>query len=256
MLDTSSSSSSVIEPSFSLQLLGGFAFITNDDQTGLPRPTQRMLALLSLARRPLPRSLVAGTLWPESSEAAARSNLRSAISQMDGFRDELVEIRREALMVRATVAVDIDERRALAHRFIDQWPQGEPSPSPHLFEDDLLPAWSDDWLKPERELYRQTRVHVLETLCLRLIGERRLPEAIEACLIGVSADPLRESAHRALINALLAEGNRGKALLHYQHLYDLLQRELGIEPSFRLEDLVAEASAVSDSQHLNSAHQL
>lgn len=224
------------QPSFSLQLLGGFALITGDDQAFLPLPTQRLLVLLCLTRRPLTRPFVAGTLWPESSEAAARSNLRSAICHMDGLRDDLLEVRREALMVSPYVPVDIEGRRTLAHRFIDEWPEAELSPTPRHFEDDLLPDWSDDWLIPEQEMYRQLRLQVLETLCLRLTREQRFAEAMEAGLLAVSADPLRESAHQAVINALLAQGNRGKALLHYQQLSQLLNEELGIWPSFRLEE--------------------
>ncbi|HSJ82680.1 MAG TPA: bacterial transcriptional activator domain-containing protein [Acidimicrobiia bacterium] len=155
---------------------------------------------------------------------------------MDGLRDDLLEVRREALMVSPYVPVDIEGRRTLAHRFIDEWPEAELSPTPRHFEDDLLPDWSDDWLIPEQEMYRQLRLQVLETLCLRLTREQRFAEAMEAGLLAVSADPLRESAHQAVINALLAQGNRGKALLHYQQLSQLLNEELGIWPSFRLEE--------------------
>jgi DNA-binding SARP family transcriptional activator len=55
----------------------------------------------------------------------------------------------------------------------------------------------------------------------------------------VAAEPLRESAHRALIGAHLAEGNPGEALRQYQLFRGLLGRELGIEPSPRIRALLA-----------------
>ena len=44
-------------------------------------------------------------------------------------------------------------------------------------------------------------------------------------------EPLRESAHRAVIRAHLAEGNRAAALRQYAQLRRLLHAELGAEPS-------------------------
>jgi DNA-binding SARP family transcriptional activator len=54
----------------------------------------------------------------------------------------------------------------------------------------------------------------------------------------VRAEPLRESAHRALVMVHLHEGNYGEALRQYQRCRALLHDELGIDPSPRLHDLV------------------
>jgi DNA-binding SARP family transcriptional activator len=54
----------------------------------------------------------------------------------------------------------------------------------------------------------------------------------------VAVEPLRESAHRALIGAHLAEGNRVEALRQLARLRHLLREELGVEPSLRAVDLL------------------
>jgi DNA-binding SARP family transcriptional activator len=57
----------------------------------------------------------------------------------------------------------------------------------------------------------------------------------------VSAEPLRESAHRALIAAHLREANYGEAIAQYERCYILLRDELGVAPSPCLRDLIQTA---------------
>jgi DNA-binding SARP family transcriptional activator len=66
-------------------------------------------------------------------------------------------------------------------------------------------------------------------------------EAVEAGLAVVSAEPLRESAHRALISAHLAEGNRGEAIRQFERYADLIRAELGLRPSAEIASLLSEA---------------
>jgi DNA-binding SARP family transcriptional activator len=77
-------------------------------------------------------------------------------------------------------------------------------------------------------------LHALETLSLRLVGLGRCADAIEAAMTAVSADPLRESAQRALIEAHAAEHNWGEVLRTYDRYRDLIRDELGVEPSHGL----------------------
>ena len=90
----------------------------------------------------------------------------------------------------------------------------------------------------ERERFRQLRLHALEALCRRLTQAGRFGAAVQAGLAAVAGEPLRESAHRTLIQAHLAEGNPGEAVRQY-HLYRrLLAGEFAIEPSAAIRELV------------------
>ncbi len=86
---------------------------------------------------------------------------------------------------------------------------------------------------PHREGYSSTQL-----VCDRLRETRRFAEAIEAGLSAVLGEPLRESAHRSLIRAYLAEGNSGEAIRQLQLCRRLLADELGIEPSSETRALV------------------
>jgi DNA-binding SARP family transcriptional activator len=75
-------------------------------------------------------------------------------------------------------------------------------------------------------------------LSRELVQLRRCAEAVEAAMIAVSADPLRESAQRALIEAHLAEGNWVEGRRSFEAYCDLLDRELGTEPGLELAAMV------------------
>ena len=47
----------------------------------------------------------------------------------------------------------------------------------------------------------------------------------------LSLDPLRETSHRQLMRLYADSGERSKAIAQYQSCRQLLQRELGVEPS-------------------------
>ncbi|HML98975.1 MAG TPA: bacterial transcriptional activator domain-containing protein [Tepidiformaceae bacterium] len=103
---------------------------------------------------------------------------------------------------------------------------------------DLLPDWYDDWAVIETEEWRQLRLHALEALAGHLVAARRFGDAAAAAVAAVRAEPLRESAHAALVRVHLAEGNQSEALRAFERYRDLLENELGLEPTPRLLELV------------------
>jgi DNA-binding SARP family transcriptional activator len=104
---------------------------------------------------------------------------------------------------------------------------------------DLLPGWYDDWVLFERERLRQMRLHSLEKLAGHMAGQGQHAEAVEAALAAVAADPLRESAHRTVVEVHLAEGNVSEALRAFERCRQLMSEELGIEPSPQMQSLIA-----------------
>jgi DNA-binding SARP family transcriptional activator len=66
----------------------------------------------------------------------------------------------------------------------------------------------------------------------------RYGEAVDAALTAIVAEPLRESAQRALLEAHLAESNLIEARRDFLAYRDLVRRELGVEPSAELAALV------------------
>ena len=187
------------------------------------------------------RSYVAGTLWPESTEEAAAGNLRTALWRLGQAAPNLVDTQDGYLSIPPDVPVDYRKALELARRILDRAEDVENSELDlSLFERDLVPGRSDEWVVVERERFRQLRLHALEAISERFMALGSIPRAVEAALAAVAGEPLRESAHRTLIRAHLAEGNRSEALRQYRVFRDLLQHELGVGPSSMLQELVAD----------------
>jgi DNA-binding SARP family transcriptional activator len=218
-----------------LSLLGGFEFACNSQTVAVPLSAQRVIAFVALHDHPLQRAYVAGSLWLDSPEARAHANLRSALWRLGRYGSALVDTRDQLLRIAAGVTVDI---REIETHIRGTLAGGDEALSPSVLGADLLPDWYDDWVLLERERFRQLRLHALEVLCERLTEAGRLTEALDAGLAAVAGEPLRESAHRALVRVHLAEGNTSEALRQYRLFRRMLRDQLGLEPSGQIEQLL------------------
>ncbi len=228
--------------SLAVSVLDTFVFRAEDRSVSLPAMSRKLLTLLALRDQPMTRLLVAGTLWPEASEHDAACSLRSALWRLKGVARDALDVSSLDVGLRSDVMVDLRESRALARRLIAGSPamlETDTAPSAvERLSADLLPGWYDDWVLIEAEEWHQLRLHALEALANRLAADGRCADAIQAALATVRAEPLRESAHGALIKGFIAEGNQNEALADFHQYRDLLRAELGIEPSPHLTDLV------------------
>jgi DNA-binding SARP family transcriptional activator len=219
----------------------------------VPLGAQRLVAFLALHGRPALRSYVAGTLWLETTEERAHANLRSTLWRLHRCNHELVEVRGQQLRLGGGVRVDVTETTTLARQALDETAGDGVELSPELFTGDLLPDWYEDWVLIEREQFRQLRLRALDALCERLTRAGRLGEALEAGLAALAGEPLRESAHRAVVRVHLAEGNIGEAVRQYHVCRRLLQEQLGVEPSEQMERLLGDVTVWRRSSDTNPA---
>jgi DNA-binding SARP family transcriptional activator len=221
-----------------LSLMQGFQLSQEDHLVVLPFGAQRLIAFLALQNRPVLRVFVAGNLWLDKPEDVACGSLRSALWQLRRCGLEIVDATHRHLQLSASLYVDVREILTHAHQLIEGT-CGSFGQQPHyLFTGELLPDWYEDWVIVERERIRQLRLHALEAMGHRLIEQGRTIQAIEAGLAAVAADPLRESSHRLVISAHLAEGNRSEALRQYEAYAQLLDENLGLKPSERMAALI------------------
>jgi DNA-binding SARP family transcriptional activator len=204
----------------------------------LPRGAQRLIAHLGLCGRP-GRSLIAGQLWPDVPEVHAQGSLRSALWRVQKVTPGLVRVCGDSLSLAEGVQVDVRELTRWAARVSDVRESVDDLTATDVrLRGDLLPGWYDDWVLLDRERLRQLRMHALETLADRLAAVHRYGEAVEAAYAAVRAEPLRESAHRAVIRVHLAEGNLVEAVRAYEAFRVMLADELGVAPTRQMTELV------------------
>jgi len=223
---------------FELSLLGGFELRRGGETVHATQAAERLLAFLAIRARPMLRLYVASSLWPDSTEQHAIGSLRSALWRLGRSGQRLVEADAEHLRLATGVLVDLHDVSARGRRLLHGGPIEDGDFAAIMPAAELLPDHYDDWVLVERERYRQLRMHALEILCARLSSAGRHGEAIEAGIAAVNSEPLRESAHRVLIRAHLAEGNRCEAIRQFERYRSLLRHDLGLEPSPEIEALV------------------
>jgi DNA-binding SARP family transcriptional activator len=229
-------------PTTQLRLLGGFAVTVEGRRISLAESSQRVLALVALRERPVTRAHVAGTLWMDHTEARAAANLRSALWRLHQCGAELLDC--DGRMLELASNVDVDVRRMIATGRGaaddgDREVAAIEALDPASMAQELLPDWYDDWVILDRERLRQLRLHLLDLLCMRFTALGRFLDAIDVGLVAIAAEPLRESAHRAVIEAHLAEGNLGEARRQYEIYSSVLRDSACGEPSAALRALLA-----------------
>jgi DNA-binding SARP family transcriptional activator len=222
--------------------LGEFRLSFEGEVLTVTPSAQRLLAVLAVcyrARRAR-RSALAERLWPGSARGRAVSNLRSVLWRLPRPRGRvLVPGNATTVWLADGIEVDLWRAEELARQVrASQQPEAVSTDLVPL-HDDLLPDWAEEWLVIEQESFRQMRLHALEHGAALLCRDGRFTDALEAGLGALHSEPLRESAHRRVIEIHLAEGNQAEALRQYDGYRRLLARELGLRPSASIRRLVA-----------------
>jgi non-specific serine/threonine protein kinase len=232
-----------------MRLLGAFQFVSTDATetplNQLPAPRlQALLAYLVLHRdTSQPRQQLAFLLWPDTSEAQARNNLRHllyTLRQLLPHVDGFLRIEGHALQWRADAPCRIDvaefeatlTQATTASRHRDAATERAAlQQAITLYHGDLLPSCHDDWILPERERLRQAYTGALERLVARLESEGETRAALPFVQSLLRHDPLREETYRSLMRLHAACGERAMVRRVYQTCAAVMERELGSEPS-------------------------
>ncbi|MEP7280935.1 MAG: AAA family ATPase [Rubrivivax sp.] len=225
-----------------VRLLGAFSVSIDGIELATTRwPSLRaaqLVQLLSLApQRRLTRDRVIDTLWPQLAPDAGAANLRKAAHharQALGRHDSVLLQAGEVLLwPHGSVAVDADRFEALATTALTAPPGDRREACAQALDEyggDLLPGSAyEAWSEPVRE---RLRARYIELLRASQQWERL-----------AQAAPTDEPAHRALMAAELAAGNRAAAIRWYAHLREALQQELAIPPDRDTEALYEQCVA-------------
>lgn len=226
-----------------LLLLGCFRLKVDGGAVHLSHGAQRLLAALAL-RGELDRGRLAGMLWPETSRAQARTNLRHVLWRVHAAAPQhrIVEVD-DGMRLGAEVACDVARLEAEARRVLHS---GAPPHADGMLTRDfgeLLPDWDEEWVLSERERIRQRQLHAWDAWAEALVHAGSYGRALDVALMALQADALRESAHRTVIRIHQAEGNLAEARRCLERCHRMLAAELGVEPSAETLALASEVGA-------------
>jgi DNA-binding SARP family transcriptional activator len=216
------------------------------------RNARALLALLAMQPgERVARDRLAGLLWPESDQHAARANLRMTLlglrRTLEPLGSGLLGVSNETVTLNlGRDAVDSSLFEMLCARS-DVESRAE---ALTLYRGDYLADLAppseafDDLLRTERERLRTLAIST--GLALIAILEREEPGDRLSSVVGrlLAIDPANEPAHRAMMRAHMAAGDRAAALRQFDQCRAALRGHYDLDPS---PETVALRDAITDS---------
>src|SRR4051794_22057597 len=230
----------------SVSLVGRLAVKFNGQVVELR--TQKAGAVLSylalIEAKQESRERLVGLLWSRSDEEKARGSLRQVIRELrstfeaagyHGFSAGRLSIQLDPTMVEVDIESIIKTaERGSVHSLLLETPNLEE----HLLEglDDLDPAFRV-WVLAKRQTIHDRLMRSLGASLLMNGAAASVKKDIATAIVNL--DPTHEEASCHLMQAYAEEGDVAGALRIYKALWDLLDRDYGMEPSLATEALVA-----------------
>lgn len=221
------------ETAVRFRLFGGFA-VSPSSAFGTelgPKPAGLAAYLCRMPGHTATREKLAALLWGTADSESARTNLRQALVKL---RRHLGPQGADLLVTgRATVSLGSGQFSCDAGDFLLAIERGDFAAASRLYTGPFLDGITirvrafDDWAAAERRRLADLHLAALENLARSGTAAERVVLARKL----VDADPLRESAHRLLAEALADTGKRDAALRHLREVEVLLHRELGVRPT-------------------------
>lgn len=211
-----------------IHLLGSYAVLLDGVLVEIrSRPARTLLAYLALTPDTHhPREMLAGLLWPESTEPNARKNLRQALWHLGKAIGK-----RYLWADAASIALDSGSDFWLDVAQLQSEAGVDLATDVAVYEGELLPGFYEDWVLLERERLIAVFDHKMRGLLNQLVQEQRWAESIEWAERWIAHSQTPEAAYRALMLSHAAMGELAKANAAYQRCLESLRQELGVDPS-------------------------
>jgi DNA-binding SARP family transcriptional activator len=222
--------------------------LLDDGQRSPTRLRDRAAVLLALLaiEGPRHRQAVAALLWPDSAASLARNNLRTLLHRLVRRHGLPLFTEGEVLALDSSVVqVHHENADELAERVVLLGPE-RCALLPDLSLDAMEQA--DAWLAAARMRHREGQLRLLSAALAQAERLGNHKRRIAMACAKVLLDPTSEASFRELMQAHLANGDRGAALAAYERCREVLLDALGVAPESRTQELqlqILQASAVT-----------
>jgi DNA-binding SARP family transcriptional activator/predicted ATPase len=203
--------------------------------------------------QPYRREVLAGLLWPEFPEQAARNSLRNALANLRSvIRDKdaenpLLQSTRQTIQFNSDSGywLDADALGGLLDQELLSIKQLVKAVN--LVRGQFLEGFSladaapfEEWVLLRREFYERLLAEALDKLASLYEIDGNYKQALIYSRRLVNLDPWQEAWQRQLMRLLTLSGQRDKALIQYDELTHSLQKELRIKPAAETTSLYEE----------------
>jgi len=227
-----------------IQTMGHFEARWNNRRLDLrSRHAQSLMAYLALtAGAQHRREKLAGMLWPDVGDAAARQNLRCVLWRINRTLAESAEahIFNAAQFIFADGRLEVGWLRESPFRVdVDILLRCQPGRAPvseliqaaRAYSGEFLPGFYDEWVSEYREQIAVSFHAVMDALTRRLMTEQRWQETITWANFWIARSRETEEAYRVLMQAQAVLRDLGGVAQTYARCKIALCETLGVEPS-------------------------
>ncbi len=236
-----------------VHLLGGLRVVRGPQSITRFRSQKfgALLAYLVLSPNRLhSREELADLLWPDTEPELARGNLRAALSSLrrqmeppgDPAGSVFVADGRTHLHLNPdslkTDVAEFETALAAAARSRGESAAHHLSAAVAQYAGPLLPGYYDSWVLSERERLAEAHVRALQQLSVLREEAGDADQALDYARRAVSADPLREEAHAAVIRLLMQSGQSGAARRQFDELSRVFREHYDSQPDPKIKALL------------------
>lgn len=223
--------------------------LTNEPLLLRSAKAQALLVYLALTGRTHSRPALAGLLWPEKSDAEARTNLRQALYALRHALPNLLVSSRESIGLQPEaikaidtahfeeqaqfgLAGDVDALQQAADLYRGEFLAG-------FYVEDAITF--EEWVLLTRERLHKVAFQTLQQLTTYYVSEQDSIRGLRYAEQLLTLEPWREETHYQLMQLLAWNGQPQSALAQFNRCRHLLANELGTTPSAKM---VALAEAI------------
>jgi DNA-binding SARP family transcriptional activator len=212
--------------SYSLSLLGAPSLETPSTTLNLEGRLAAVLAYLAL-EGVTSKYKLAGMLWPDSGETAARNNMRQLLRRFRQSAGEDIILGEDRIELKGDLEVDARKLSYLETPSLELL-KGDAEFLEGMDYDDA-PDFAE-WLESVRQELREVRLRSAEAEATRLEESGNLRRALEFAEVSLKLEPFSEATYRHIMRLHYFLGDRGAALMTFEKCKAMLREELGTTP--------------------------
>jgi predicted ATPase/DNA-binding SARP family transcriptional activator len=205
---------------------------------------QALLFYLAVAAHPrevppYTRSGLAGVLWADMPESAARTNLRQVLSNLRRLVGPHLDVTRQSVAFKrdSPYWLDVEAFQACVADAADTEDVVQLREAVELYQGGFLAGFYvrdaprfEEWALAQGERLRTMALHALHALAERYAARGDFDHGTIYARRLLELEPWHEGAHRMLMSLLARGGQRAAALAQYERCRQVLRDELDVEP--------------------------
>ncbi len=232
-------------PALSLTLLGRPQILMHGQPIELKsQKAQALFFHLIMTGHVHSRQGLAGLLWSDMQEAAARRNLRVELLKLRGELDRFLKVSRNTIALNQQSDYTLDVTRFEACLRGHEPTFAELQEAIALYRGNFLEDFHvrdaslfEEWVTTERERLWQMARQAMLRLVEHYIQRQAYAEGLDCVTTLLREEPWLEEAHQQNMRLLAFSGQRSAALAHYEHASEILAAEFGVPPSDETNEL-------------------